>query len=155
MTIVRVPSDGVPAVFTVDVPPPAGLSTVGGVRLTGSWSTGSPYSFRPRIQIADRPTYQFEGGYVGTTATWNAILWSPVAAPPCWVTITVDLWMPTPQPGQVLTLTLRSAATEDGQPPLNPEDGGAPYLLSDPVTVGSIEVVSWEEWRGINEGGGS
>lgn len=151
MNVQQVPPSGVPAVFTVEVPAPEGMDTVAGVRLR-CVGTANATGLRPVVKVDGDRGYILSRNTVPGGRTWDVIF--PAHPAPASVEITCDFHLEQPE-NSSLTLTAQGAQTETGAVPMNPDAGGDPTFFGGSVEVGRIEILSWLEWRRLNEGGGS
>lgn len=150
MPTVQIPPNGVPATFTVEVPPPDGLDSVAGVRIESSWSGGRSVYFTPRLDVGGERQSVYGAGTTPTGRAWIAIF--PSQPVPATVQLTVTFTGASPEPGSTVTLTVQGAQTQTGEPPLNPDAGGAETFYGPVVEAGTVEILSWEEWNDLNAG---
>src|SRR5690606_20688714 len=62
------------------------------------------------------------------------------------------------QAGSTVTIYAWGAQTESGTGALNPDEGGEPSIMTDTIEVGTVQVVTSQEWNrmtGANDGYGS
>lgn len=149
----QIPTDGVIAKLPFEIPSPGGLSTIGGVRIYLTFSQDNPSVLYPRLVIGGEnyTISQSAGGPM--SKTYVAQLPEPLSAPQ-----QAELWLnegTALQPGCVITAYAWGAQTESGTGALNPDEGGEPSLMTDTIELGTVEVITWQEWNritGANEG---
>lgn len=142
MATTQVPPSGWTPALTGDVPAPAGASGVAGIRLVLSWSADRvPVS---TALTAGGAAFSSMGDPVvaGETQTWS--YYGPQQSVPAAVEASVAVTGAEMVPGTVLTVTA------EGVEQFAPEGGLVPS--GDPVELGTLEVVTWEEWRRLNGG---
>lgn len=155
MTTVQIPPNGVAADFPFSVPAPDGMSTLGGIRLMFSFTSGAPdlNTFSTLLDVGgeDRGLWDTASG---ATSVTRATTFHPALAAPADMTVHVNT-SGTLQPGDSITVYAWGAQTESGTGVLNPDEGGEPTSFSETIEVGTVEVLDWTEWNrltGANQG---
>jgi hypothetical protein len=155
MTTIQIPPSGTPADFPFDIPAPDGMSTLGGVKLMFSFTSGAPdlATFGTVLEVAGTEYGMWDTASGPTTVT-RATTFSQGLAAPASSVIHVNS-SGALQPGDSITIYAWGAQTESGKGVLNPDDGGEPTSLSATVEVGTVQVLDWTEWNritGANQG---
>jgi len=156
VTTVTIPTDGVPASFTFEVPAPGDLTTLGGIRLYFVFSGQVPNPFVPGLTLEGTP-YDASQTASGPTSRTFAAQFPEALSAPQEAVLTVNEGSVL-QAGSTVTIYAWGAQTESGTGALNPDEGGEPSIMTDTIEVGTVQVVTWQEWNrmtGANEGYGS
>lgn len=142
MAVTQVPPSGWMPSLTGDVQAPAGASSVGGVRLTVAWSA-DPVVLDATVHLGGVAfTSMGEAQASGNDRVWS--FYGPSQAAPAAVAAGLSQVSNEMTPGTTLTVTA------EGVQQFSPEGGLVP--AGDPVELGVLEVVTWEEWRRLNGG---
>lgn len=153
MTTVQIPPSGVPATFPFTVPAPEGMSTLGGIRVLFTFAVARPDVFVPRLTGSGGEYALMDSAMGAKSLTRIAQFAHSVAAP---VDVEVDVNNGgSLEPGNTVTVYAWGAQTESGTGALNPDEGGEPSTLTDTIEVGTVEVLTWEDWNrltGANQG---
>lgn len=153
MASVQIPPSGVPATFTFEIPAPEGMSTLGGVRALFTFAVARPNVFVPRLRLNGIEYGMVDSAMGSSSLTRISQFQAPMAAPAS-AEISVNEGGSL-QPGNTVTVYAWGAQTESGTGALNPDEGGEPSTMTETITVGTVEVITWEEWNrltGANEG---
>lgn len=142
MAVTQVPPSGWMPLLSGDVAAPAGAGTVGGVRLTVSWSA-SPVNLDAILSAGGTQFSSMgEPQVSGSDYVWS--FYGPPQVSPAAVVANLSQVSSEMTPGVSLTVTA------EGVQQFSPEGGLVP--AGDPVELGVLEVVTWEEWRRLNGG---
>lgn len=158
MTDLQIPSDGVTARMSFEMPAPGDLPTIGGVRVYLVFGQYNPSVLYPRLMVggASYDLSQSAGGPMSKTfvAQFPVSLDAPQQAE---LLINEGVTL---QAGTTITAYAWGAQTESGTGALNPDEGGEPSTITETIELGTVTVLPWLEWNrltGANEGleGGS
>lgn len=156
MLNIDIPPDGTAAEFPLELPRVGDFETVGGVKIYFVFDRSYPNPFRPSVVIGE--TRHFLSDYAMGPVSLTKTLQFPQSLPaPVQMVLTVNARDTLPV-NSTITIYAWSAQTESGQGALNPDEGDNPSILSDTVEVGTVTVISWQEWNrrtGADQGGGS
>ncbi len=155
MTTVQIPPSGVPAVFPFSVPAPEGMSTLGGIRVVFTFAVARPDVFVPRLTVGGTE-YALMDAAMGQTSLTRIVQFAQSIAAPADVQVAVNDGGSL-EPGNTVTVYAWGAQTESGTGALNPDEGGEPSTMTDTIEVGTVEVLTWEDWNrltGANQGEG-
>lgn len=156
MMTIQIPPSGIPARFPLTIPAPGDLETLGGVRVYFLFNLARPDVFLPRL-ILDGVSRDLMDSALGPTSI-TRITQLPYSVPaPAEAEISVNEGGSL-QPGNTVTIYAWGAQTLSGVGALNPDEGGEPSTMTDTIEVGTVEVVTWQEWNrmtGANQGEGS
>lgn len=142
---VIIPPDGVPAVLPVELPQPGDFDTIGGVKLRFDFGGPRPALFSPGLKISGVSKPVSDKAVGPNSATFISQFSVSVAAPAQGEVIVNE--SQALAPGTTMTVYAWSAQTPSGEGALNTDGGGEPTTLSSAVEVGSVEVVTWQEWN--------
>ena len=155
MTDLQIPPEGVPAEFTFNVPAPAGMTTVGGIKVRLTFVQGRPQGFfSAALYVDGEPVSPMDGGAGPDSAVHLCQIQDGAVAAPARVRVVLNDGSHL-DPGNTVTVTAWGAQTEKGVGALNPDPGNNPTVLTGPLQVGTVEVLDWPEWNrltGANQG---
>lgn len=151
-TIVRIPPDGVPAEFEFEVPAPGELTTLGGVKLYFSFEQDRPSfgDFFPRLYL-DGERATLSDSAMGPLSYTKVCRFDESVPAPAQMKVTLNEEGAL-KVGNTVHIYAWGAQTESGTGALNPDEGDQPSILTDTIEVGVIEVMTWQEWRRLNDG---
>lgn len=155
MATIQIPPSGVPARFPIEIPAPEGLTTLGGVRVYCTFSLERPGVFVPRLSVEGAPYDLMDSAMGPLSITRISQFPQPVAAPAS-AEISINEGGSL-LPGNTVTVYAWGAQTESGTGALNPDEGGVPSVMTETIEVGTVEVLTWEDWNrltGANQGEG-
>jgi hypothetical protein len=150
---IQIPPSGVPAYFSLEIPKPGDLETLGGVRVYCTFALDRPGLFVPRLSVGGDPYDLMDSAMGPLSITRIAQFPQPVAAPAS-AQISVNEGGSL-TPGNTVTVYAWGAQTESGAGALNPDEGGEQSVMTETIQVGTVEVLTWEEWNritGANQG---
>lgn len=153
MSTQQIPPDGVAAEFGFSIPAPAGMDTLGGVRLYFAFEDAPPGTFVPQLFVGGVRRELSGAGSGPSSLTFIAQL--PTALPAPATAALIVNGSTHLEPGNDVTVYAWGAQTESGTGALNPDEGGEPSVMTDTIEVGRIEVLTWPEWNrltGANQG---
>lgn len=153
MTTIQIPPSGVPANFDFEVPAPEGMSTLGGIRIHCVFALARPDVFALRLRVDDEEQFTTDSA-MGAKSITCITQFEPSRTAPLQARLSVNEG-DSLQPGNNVTVYAWGAQTESGTGALNPDEGGEPSLMTDTIELGTVEVITWEEWNrltGANEG---
>ncbi|AXH66226.1 hypothetical protein SEA_SATIS_65 [Streptomyces phage Satis] len=156
MLTIQIPPSGIPARFPLTIPSPGDLGTLGGVRVYFLFNLARPDIFVPKLSIDGIP-YALMDSALGPTSITRIAQFSSSIPAPVDAEISVNEGGSL-QPGNTVTVYAWGAQTLSGVGALNPDEGGEPSTMTDTIEVGTVEVVTWQEWNrmtGANQGEGS
>lgn len=163
------PPSGVPLNISADIPSNP-LGSASALIITGVWSE-NPMGLSTFDVTLSQPggsefgtpiSWMDATDFNSTSPTFSRILSFPTVTGGIQFDSQITLGGGgTPQPGSLLTLTVRSAQVPSGASALTMDTIDEPVTYSEPVEVAQIEVLTWEEWYilidrdGSQPGGGS
>jgi hypothetical protein len=153
MNTVQIAPDGVPAEFAFEIPAPADLSSLGGVRLYFTFDLAKPSPFEPHLYLDD-VQYPLMVSASGPLSMTFACQLPGAVATPAQARLVVNESGHL-DPGNTVTAYAWGAQTHSGTGALNPDEGGEPSVMTDTIEVGQVQVLSWLEWKrltGENQG---
>lgn len=153
MNTVQIAPDGVPGELFFEIPAPADLPSLGGVRLYFTFDLARPNPFEPQLYLDEvqYPLMVSAGGALSMTFTCQL---PRAAAAPAQARLVVNEGGHL-DPGNTVTAYAWGAQTRSGTGVLNPDEGGEPSTLTDTIEVGQVQVLTWPEWKrltGENQG---
>lgn len=155
MTTIQIPPDGVTAKLPFEVPAPGDLTTLGGIRVYLTFGLEQPSTFYPKLLVGGENRTLSESASGPLSRTYIAQFPEALDAPQ-----QAEIWInegTTLDPGNDVTVYAWGAQTASGTGALNPDEGGEPSVTTDTITVGTVQVITWQEWNrltGANQGGG-
>lgn len=157
MATIQIPPSGHPAEFGFDIPAPPAMLNIGGVRLHFTFAIGRPENgdFSPALflDVNEEPVPLSDSAVGPSSVTkicqLNPSLFAPVTARLA-INGTGEL-----EPGNTVTIYAWGAQTASGTGALNPDEGGEPSETTDTIEVGTVEILTWEEWYRLVDRDGS
>lgn len=149
----QIPPDGVIAKLPFEVPSPGDLPTIGALRVYLTFGQDNPSVLYPKLLMGGESYTISQSAGGPMSKTYVAQFPEPLDAPQ-----QAELWLNegvTLQPGCLITAYAWGAQTESGTGALNPDEGGEPSVMTDTIELGTVEVITWQEWNritGANEG---
>ncbi|MCP9209711.1 hypothetical protein [Streptomyces cucumeris] len=152
MTTTQIPPDGTAAEFIFEVPAPGDLTTLGGIRLyfTFGLERPTPGNFSPNLYV-DGDKLNLSDRAMGPLSITNISQFQEPLDAPAQAKVTVNE-AGTLSPGNTVTIYAWGAQTESGSGALNPDEGGEPSVMTDTIEVGTVEVLTWQQWNQLTGG---
>lgn len=153
MTVIQIPPSGAPARFDFEIPAPDGLPTIGGVRVYFTFATERPAVFVPRLVVGGE-VYDLMDSALGPLSITRISQFTQAVPAPVEAEISVNEGGSL-TPGNTVTVYAWGAQTETGTGALNPDEGGESSVMTETIELGTVEVLTWEDWNrltGANQG---
>lgn len=156
MAVVQIPPDGVSADFSLEIPGPGDLETIGGIKIYFLFNIPRPSVFTPVLTIGG-VEHPLSDHAMGPTSITQVLQLQQSLPAPVQAELSVNRTESLP-PGTTVTIYAWGAQTESGEGALNPDEGGQPSTMTETIEVGTAEVITWQEWNrrtGADQGVGS
>lgn len=157
MPTIQIPPSGYPAPFGFNISAPPAMYTIGGVRLHFTFAAGRPEngSFAPTFALDGVPIPLTDSA-VGPSSVTKICQLNPALFAPVTAQLVINQAGEL-APGNTVTIYAWGAQTLSGSGALNPDEGGEQSFMTDTIEVGTIEILTWEEWYRIvnRDGSGS
>lgn len=154
MVTVQIPPDGVPANFPLEIPGPGDFTTIGGIKIYFLFDIPRPSVFAPVLVIGETEQTLSDHAMGATSITQVLQLQESLPAP-VQAELSINRTESLP-PGTTISVYAWGAQTASGTGALNPDEGGQPSTMTETIEVGTVEVVTWQEWNlmtGADQGG--
>lgn len=157
MATIQIPPSGQVAEFGFNIPAPPAMVNIGGVRLYFTFAVARPENgnFAPLLLLDfDDEPVPLSDSAVGLSSVTKICQLDPAIFAPITARLRVNETGEL-EPGNTVTIYAWGAQTPSGTGALNPDEGGEPSMMTDTIEVGTVEIVTWEEWYRIVDRDGS